>query len=246
MKNMRLWAQIPWQLLFTSVMVVAFGLFAANPASAQTTELVWKGWFTMHAGSFGISVGSVVPQCDESIGLIPGLTNVHCETLKAKANFDGECKVVMVEDGERYIGMRGRVNGNPKGESRLTPNMIKKTGRLDRALRCDLGDGIVVDWFTGHYINGKYVSCNNLGFLYLPPPPPVVVVPLAPPPVVIATPEPMPPPPTKNCRFVKTAKERLPSTFVHVNDFNSCGCYIPGVTVVVPGGIQTSSSLVCD
>jgi len=50
----------------------------------------------------------------------------------------------------------------------------------------------------------------------------------------------------KNCRFVKTEEVRLPDTFAVVRDFNSCGCFIPGVTARVPGGTQTSSRLVCD
>lgn len=175
MKQKRLWAHV---LAFVTQVTLVVGMFAALPASAQER---WIYWYTMHEGSFGITNESAVEQCYDSIGLIEGLASRHCEALKAKLTL-GECRVTWVKDGVRYAGMRGRVDGNPQGESRLTLNMIKQIGRLDRSLRCDLGDGIVVDWFTGHWIDGKYMSCNNLGFLYVlpkPPPPP----PPPPPPV---------------------------------------------------------------
>ena len=58
--------------------------------------------------------------------------------------------------------------------------------------------------------------------------------------------KPTPPPPPKTCRFVTTAVQQLPDTFVNIKDFNSCGCFIPGMTLHVDGGTQTSKRLVCD
>jgi hypothetical protein len=85
-----------------------------------------------------------------------------------------QCENKLVPDGTKYRWMRGRVNGKPSGDSKLTPNLQKELGRDDKALRCDLGDNIVVDWFTGD----KGLSCNNLGFLYVPPAPVFVAVPI--------------------------------------------------------------------
>lgn len=166
MKTKRLWA---YGLSSTAAFCLLnfSSLSVAEPADAQTK---WSNWYTMHADSFGVGVDSPTEQCYDSIGLVQSLTVMHCDKLKRKIE-SGACKVTMVEDGERYTGMRGRVDGDPNGESKLTPNMIKKTGRFDRALRCDLGDGIVIDWYTGHWIGGEYKSCNNIGFVYHPPKP---------------------------------------------------------------------------
>jgi hypothetical protein len=173
------WKQILGSVKAIMAIILFLGLLLALPANAQENvqysgftqsvipDSAFKPWRKMHEDSYEGKNSSAVQQCQESIGEVAGLLNIHCSTLAVMLE-KNECQVKRVEDGSKYRQMRGRVNGNKNLASKLTPNLEKQLGRVDRALRCDLGDGIIVDWFTG--VTGQ--SCNNLGFLYTPPPVP--------------------------------------------------------------------------
>ncbi len=212
--------------------MVLLGITAALPAGAQTIPSALPTssnpatglWIKMHPSSFAGTSKSAFEQCyrDAVLEKADPLTLEKCQEFQVMLE-RGLCESVMVPDGVVHDFMNGRTNG----QSKVTRNVEKQIGRHDRALLCNLGDGVYGYWYTG--IRGQ--SCNNVAFTFVVPPAP-------PPPPEVQT--------EKKCRFVKRAVKEIPSTFVHVQDFNSCGCYIPGVTVVVPGGTQTNSSLVCE
>ena len=176
MKKMPHWAR-GFQATKALLAIVFLGSITALPVGAQETvsseyipsvipDAAFSPWLKMHRDSFEGNHDSAVRQCYESVGSVEGLSFLHCDILAEKLAH-GECEVKWIPDGEKYRWMRGRVNNNPALASQLTPNLVKQLGRYDRALRCGLGDHIMVDWFTG--VKGQ--SCNNLGFIYIPPPP---------------------------------------------------------------------------
>ena len=102
---------------------------------------------------------------------------------------------------------------------------INPQGNVGWSVRaCYSGEQLIEVEVGGQWVLVASQGCFNLVQPYTPPP------------------EPKP----RTCRFVKTGEVRLPDTFAVVPEFNSCGCYISGSIVRVPGGTQTSSRLVCD
>ena len=110
----------------------------------------------------------------------------------------------MVPDGVVHNFMNGRQNG----KSFVTRTVMKKLGRTDRALLCDLGGGVHAYWYTG--VQGQ--SCNNVGFSFVIP-----VIPL-----VFAPPEPPPPTPKPKCKVVAIRQQDVPPGFTFVP-----GVYLP-------------------
>lgn len=81
------------------------------------------------------------------------LTTERCDRLRDML-LHQVCTVVSVPDGVMFDFM------NEPG--RVRRNVTKRLGRNDRALQCDLGDGVVAHYFTGE--PGR--SCNNLAIMF--------------------------------------------------------------------------------
>jgi hypothetical protein len=198
MKKMCSWALVRYLFMIISVVVVGFGSSVVAAADAQElpTSAVrgyFHPWKIMHPSTFTVKMDAVWEQCNRTEPRESWLTPKHCSLLIEMIE-GKQCKVVMVPDGIRLDRLLGRVNGGT-GASQPWARQEKQTGRLDRALLCDLGDGVHSYWFTGD--KGK--SCNNVAFVHLPPP--LAVAPV-PPPVVkkpervlVPLPTPVPPPP---------------------------------------------------
>lgn len=227
-KSSFLWAQVlaRWFLTVLSVL----GLMAASlPASAQsalpTSALPAKGsWDHMIPSSFRGSLSSAFGQCqrDEAISPTDPLTPDKCDSFKAKLAL-GECRVVSVPDGIVFDILNGRWGG----KSGFKFGMRKHTGREDRALLCDLGDGVWGYWFTG--IHGQ--SCNNVAFVFVPKP--------------VATPAPPPPqPPPVRVYFGQVNSDTLAyQPAVVLPHCDCCGntgvLYAPGFVIPAGPGVQS-------
>jgi hypothetical protein len=145
----------------------------------------------------------------------------------------------MVPDGVIFDFLQGQRDG----KSTTSFNQVKALGREDRALLCDLDDGLYTYWFTGV----ANQSCNNLAVVLSWSPP---VRASAPAPAMVTASTVSKPEPEKdtgkNCRFVKVEEKAMPSTFVGLQPAFTCDCFVPGVTAFVPGGTQSTSKYVCD
>lgn len=155
MKQTRLWAQA--RSLATKIAVL-LSLFAALPASAQDSQEKLVVWYNMHTDAHGREIADAKRQCLKDAAQLSWLSTTDCDEFERMLE-EGQCKVEMVEDGVVYDAMNGMTAKGIK----MTQNMVKKLGRTDRALTCVLSNGRTIDWFTGHEIDGKYVSCNNVG-----------------------------------------------------------------------------------
>lgn len=151
--------------------LVATNLLLLGPITAQATELPssvasepFKAWTKMNPSTFDLTVEAAGKQCDRAQLTETWLTPKHCRQFVSMLEA-GQCPVVAVSDGVRFDRLLGRVNGN--GRSEAWPRQEKQTGRLDRALLCDVGDGVHIYWFTGD--KGK--SCNNVAIAFVPPKP---------------------------------------------------------------------------
>lgn len=175
MKISRLWAYIRRRAL-TFMVTVVVGWSVVIPADAQTVvdaavnELPSSvhppqdRWENMVESSFRGTVKDALRQCyrNADVSADDALTPLKCALLGEMLTA-GECSVVQVPDGVVF----DILNGLLAGESHMWFLMEKQLGRLDRALLCDVGNGVHAYWFTG--IVGQ--SCNNLAFAMLPPPP---------------------------------------------------------------------------
>jgi hypothetical protein len=172
---------------------------AADNLPSSPAPGAFSPWKKMHPSTFDLSVDAVWEQCERTRTTETWLTPKQCTLLTEKLEAK-QCKEVMVPDGTKLDRLLGRVNGGT-GKSMPWAKQEKQTGRLDRALLCDLGSGVHSYWFTGQ--KGK--SCNNVAFVYLPPAKPVVITPLPAPvvppvvkkpePILEPLPTPLPPPP---------------------------------------------------
>jgi hypothetical protein len=245
---------VNWGIFLLVALLTSLVGVSNAQASFPTSENPAKGeWRKMHPGSFPATIASAVEQCYRVVKADPTgrLTAEKCEQFATQLKV-GFCEKRMAPDGIVHDFMNQRVGG----KSTLLHNVVKRTGRTDQALLCDLGDGVFASWYSGV----KDESCENVGITYTKVP--VVPVPerekvpvekVAEPEL---KPEPerfmMPPivvqaePPTKVCRFVKTQVTQQPVALTRVPDLVSCGCVFPGYTGIVPGGPQTSSVLVCE
>lgn len=177
MKTLRPWAHAWWALvifgllMFTQVSVASSTGAPFDLPSSESSD-PFHLWKNMHASSYQGTIDSALLQCYNSVFVASYLDSSKCQRLGDMLKKE-LCMEVLVEDGLRLDHLNGRVNGNPKGESKTWSNQEKATGRLDRALWCDLGDGVHAYWFTG--VLGQ--SCNNVGFVFRSPPPPTVARP---------------------------------------------------------------------
>lgn len=169
MNTLRLWARVCIGLVAVGL-TVSTQTSVASPTGAPGEDLPtspakgpFSQWKTMHASSYAGTVDSALGQCYRSVFSADWIDSDRCqrfgEMLRTR-----QCQVVWVKDGHRLDLLNGRVNGNPAQESQVWKNQEKHTGRLDRALWCDLGDGVHAYWFTG--VKGQ--SCNNVGFVNKP------------------------------------------------------------------------------
>lgn len=226
MKNKRQWACFQGILL-------CFGMFAAMSASAQSqlpssvSPAISGPWKMMRAGSFEPTPASARMQCERAArqSQTDTLTTSQCvqfESMLAK----GQCESVQVSDGVIHDFM-SYLRG---GKNSISQGVPKAHGHNTSALLCSLSNNV-----HGYFYTGSRKHCNNAAFVLLSP------APILPPVVEVVETEPV-----KKCRFVKREVIQVSNTFVSVPDSYTCGIYIPGVTAMVPGGIQSSSSMVCD
>lgn len=145
------------------------------PSSDSKPENGWGRWDHMQSSSHEPTEDSLMGQCNNNydLSLTDPLDFSHCIQLEKKVE-QKECKSVLVPDDFRF----DILNGLEKGKSKPFTYKEKHTGRLDRALWCDLGNGVNAFWFTGV----KNQSCNNLAWTFteVPVPIPVVAPPVEP------------------------------------------------------------------
>lgn len=163
----RLWAQV-WQSVLAFGLLCFVGLSAAEPAGAQTElpssrEVPQGYWKNMIPKSYEGRVSDAFAVCLSNANISPldALTRKKCSLLKYKLLTE-ECATVSVPDGVTLDILNGLRRGKPD----VWYGMNKQTGRFDRAVLCDLEDGLYSYWFTGD--PGK--SCNNLSFVFNPQP----------------------------------------------------------------------------
>lgn len=200
----------PLRALILGVTAVAalLGSLAGTPASAQSSlptssHPATGEWRVMRPSSFDGTIASAVEQCerDAALDAHDRLRSEHCVRLRTKLTAN-DCVEVLVPDGIVHDYMNGRQNG----KSFVTRNVKKAIGRTDRALYCDLGDGVHVYWYTGI----RNQSCNNIGITFVIPVMPIAV---APPPA----------PPKPQCRVVAVRQAPEPGQYTYLQ-----GVYLPG------------------
>jgi hypothetical protein len=132
------------------------GSIESLPTSTAAAAGTWK---VMHPSTFAGTTASAVAQCqrDAVLSETDLITPEKCAKVAA-----------MLATGQYRVVMNGRGS--------VARNVVKGTGREDRALLLDLGDGVYMYWYTGV----KNQSCNNVGFTIVVPPPIAMVVPPAP------------------------------------------------------------------
>ncbi len=159
------WMYIQRRKFIMLLCVLLTGLPAVSYASAlpTSTQPPMGSWKVMYPSSFAGSIDSAKEQCltDAAISSTDVLTTEKCQILVDELTAK-KCPIVMLPDGI----VLDYLNGRSRGQSVTFFNKKKQTGRDDRALLCDLGDGLSAYWFTG--VKGQ--SCNNVAFV-LPPVP---------------------------------------------------------------------------
>lgn len=174
MKTLPVRVTLHW--IFSTILVMTGIIYAAPAAHAADAQPpptlalpsspafgAFSPWKKMHPSTFDLSIDALGKQCEKAEPTETWLTLEHCRILVAKLEAK-QCRVAMVPDGIRLDRLLGRVDGG-KGPSKAWAKQEKNTGRLDRALLCDLGGGVHTYWFTG-----EDTSCNNVAFVYLPTP----------------------------------------------------------------------------
>ncbi len=217
-------------ILAASLMALSFSTNAALAETApilQTESPAPNSWRRMNPDSFPDTIAAAVGQCerDARYSASDRLASAHCATLKQKLEA-GQCIAgVRVADGQSYTFMNG--------PGRVYPGMTKRTGRIDTATRCDVGDNIMIDWFKGE----KGISCHNIGIIIQPRMTPIALA-LAPAPKKPA------------CRYVTTSKQSAPPGGLFLPSVNSCCCtgFTPPLWIPPSGNIDNTvqTILVCD
>jgi hypothetical protein len=234
---------------------------SAKAAEFPTSENPAKGnWTAMKPSSFPASLTSILEQCNRAahVSNSDRLTTAMCQKLPSLVS-SKRCKVDMVPDDLVLDYM----NGRESGQSRLTFGVKKALGRSDRATICDLGNRTFAYWFTGE--KGK--SCNNVGIVFTAPPrkvaPPPPLTPIKPapdpgplkvaPPVNPSLPEVKtadPAPLSENCRWVLTGSTTTATQVIEIQGriLDSClGPWpVPGQISLIPGGVVTTRTWVCN
>jgi hypothetical protein len=124
----------------------------AFPTSANQSRSVWSHMVPSHFPE--ASPAMARDQCRRQANLDSGdaLTLARCDLLYDMLQ-RGACRPVPVPDGVTFDFM-----SEPTSVLR---HVTKRLGRMDTALQCDLGDGVIAHYFTGE--PGR--SCNNLGIM---------------------------------------------------------------------------------
>ncbi len=164
-----------WCMFLTGLPVSAYS--ADLPTSVQEPS---GKWIVMHPTSFPAMISSAWDQCrrDANVSESDALTLDKCTVLEQKLS-NKACLTEQVPDGIVFDFLSGLSDG----KSSIWQTREKATGREDRALLCDLGEGVYAYWFTGV----PKQSCNNIAIVL--PPPPVASVPLPEEVVVIQAPQ---------------------------------------------------------
>jgi len=152
------------------------------PVSAYSADLPTSvqepsgKWTVMHPATFPARISSALDQCnrDANVSESDALTLDKCLMLEKKLS-DKTCLTKQVPDKIVFDLLNGPNGG-------IWQDREKATGRLDRALLCDLGDGVYAYWFTGV----SKQSCNNIAIVL--PPPKLVVAPPPPEVIVVSSP----------------------------------------------------------
>jgi hypothetical protein len=196
-----------------------------------------NAWRVMNIDTFPRDVMSAVAQCERDArhNGSDRLTLAHCATFQQKLE-QQECETVAVADGQGYGFMNGR--------GRVYPGMVKRTGRSDIAVRCDLGDGIYADWFSGE--PGK--SCFNVGIIIGSVPVPMKMVANDPPANIIVNATP------PRCRYVTRVRQSAAGNgglFIQSLFLPGCCCvplFTPALFLPSNGGTDNTyeTTLVCD
>ncbi len=126
-----------------ALLILAVCLGFPRDAAATTA------WKEMHANTYGATPASARAQCEGvPAGSVPGLTLAKCELLEQKL-MAGEYSIGASPHQLNYHYIAG-----------VGSDRVQQLGFEPRALSVDLGDGVVVHWFTG-----EKRSCNNIAFV---------------------------------------------------------------------------------
>lgn len=162
-----------WCMFLTGLPVSAY---SADNLPTSVHEPSGK-WIVMHPTTFPAMISSAWDQCrrDANVSESDALTLDKCTVLEQKLS-DKTCLIKQVPDKIVFDLLNGPNGG-------IWQDREKATGREDRALLCDLGDGVYAYWFTGV----AKQSCNNIAIVL--PPPPVAIVPLPEEVIVVQAPQ---------------------------------------------------------
>lgn len=177
MNAMRLWAYVcnRYGML---LLILCTTLSVAEPAGAaqsqppsSTTDTRFNDWREMHRDMYDSTINGLLEGCYNAVASRrPEQTWLNANTcLTAQQKIEAsECKNASVKDDFLADIVMGREGALKTGDPKAYFYMKKATGRLDRALWCDLGNNVHLVWFTG-----AAESCNNPAFVHhVPKPPP--------------------------------------------------------------------------
>lgn len=138
--------------LFSAVLWAVMMLFSvmSTPGAAAETE---RSWVKMNRDRFEDTPASAAEQCAR-MAKKPGsgVSLLNCEVLESKLE-EGACLQLDVADGIRFDLMSTYEGGRPT----IVGPMIKRLGREDQAMVCDIQDGV-----TAYFFIGEKRSCGNL------------------------------------------------------------------------------------
>jgi hypothetical protein len=202
-------------------------------ALIESGVAVPNSWRRMNVDSFPRTSDAAIAQCERDArhSASDRLTLAHCTTFRQKLEA-GQCAQVAVADGQGYAYMNG--------PGRVYPGMVKRTGRADVAVRCDLGNGIYADWYNGQ----PGVSCFNVGII-------IGIVPAI---AIVDEPEPLVEQPVApRCRMVTVSRQTQPSQglFLPAVYLPGCSCcgplYVNGLYIPSSGTDNVVTSyMVCN
>jgi len=184
----------------------------------MATEQTERYWVKMNPDQFPSTSESAAEQCRRAASLLGSrVTAENCTTLKSMLDAE-KCVVEAVGDGIRFDLM----STYEKGRQTVVGPMMKKLGRTDQAMVCNLGDEITTYFFIGD----PRVSCGNLAFVVEAPE--VVEVPL-----VTELPEIRLVPLPQKCRWVEIERKvnSIPGQLFATQPTILVGCHGGGILV---------------
>ncbi len=206
------------------IVALLMALGFSTPALAANGNV----WRVMNPSTFAATEQSILEQFDRVARLDSRLTAEKRAKLASMLSAN-QGIVEQVPDGIRLNYLTGRRDG----QSSVYQGMLKELGRSDRALKFDLGDGVIVYWFTGD----KGRSCNNIGVVIAPP-------------VAVAD---NPPVVKKPCRYVTRTRQAQSSGGLFLQSIYLPGCdccgplYVPALWIAPnEGNTITETIMVCD